>query len=560
MNRTKPLHHTTVYLLIVGMIASLFQQPMTAAAAAPAASTATTTKTATAAVTKAGLPYDDIRSNYATEAIVNMTKLNFITGTGERRFEPDKAITRAEFVTLIDRLLGMEPVSGAIPAFADVLPAAWFYNWVETAIQLNLVQGTSPALFEPQRPVSREEAAVILARAWKQPLIPSSSVQDGLYSDQKQIDTWALPSVERLSRIRLMTGDQDGFRPLDSITRQEAAVLMNRAWTHAGWKDKLLASPSAAIQLGWQYGQTTKQFEQQVSQSVVNTVSPRWFFLGSSGGLEDQTDLSLLTWAHKQNKKVWAMVGNHASQETTHAMLSDSNQQRSFIQQLANRVRSSGIDGLNIDFENMMPEDRNAFTSFITALHQALNTVPAVLTVNVSPDFGTDWTDVFDYAALSANADYIVLMGYDEHWGGDPVPGSVSSLPWLRLGIDQILKKAPASKVILAMPLYTRDWTLGANGAYTSQGIDLLGQNRIVQAKKSVTKWDDTLGQYTSEYVDQLLLHRIWLEDGRSLTRKANLANAYSLAGCAYWYMGGESSDVWSSLRNANKFNHYDFS
>ncbi|QHT61423.1 glycoside hydrolase [Paenibacillus lycopersici] len=514
---------------------------------------------ATAAAASSVLPYDDIRSNYATESIVNMTKLNIITGMGDRRFEPDTAVTRAQFITMLDRLLGIAPVTSAIAAFSDVAPAAWYYEWVMPAIQLNIVQGMTAASFEPNRPVSRQEAAVMIARALKQSLSASTAIPTGLYMDQEQVGTWAAAAVMRLTEIGLMGGDQGRFRPQASMTRQEAAVMLNRIWTYPGWKAKLQAPPPSSIQLGWQYGQTTAQFEKQVAQSSVNTVSPRWFFLGQSGALEDQTDASLLLWARQQGKRVWAMVGNHSSQEATHAMLSDAGKRQAFILQLAERVRKNGIDGLNIDFENMMPEDRSAFTAFITALHQQLKTVPAVLSVNVSPDFGTDWTDVFDYHALSVNADYIVLMGYDEHWDGDPEPGSVSSLPWLRTGIDRLLGEAAAGKIILALPLYSREWTRGKDGSYTSEEISLLAQNRAILANKAVTAWDDTLGQYVSAYIDSLLQRRIWLEDGRSLTRKTEFVHTYSLAGSAYWYIGGESTDVWASISNANKYDAYDF-
>ena len=186
-----------------------------------------------------------------------------------------------------------------------------------------------------------------------------------------------------------------------------------------------------------------------------------------------------------------------------------------------------------------MAQDRDDFTAFITTLHQRLMAVPAVLSVNVSPDLGSDWTEVFDYEALGKNADYVVLMGYDEHWGGDLVAGSVSSLPWLRQGLSALLLQVPASKTILAVPLYTRDWQTSASGAVSTE-IDLLRQNNLMLAKKPALHWDEQLGQYVAQYGDKSAPHRIWLEDGRSLSLKTRLGAAYSLAGTAYWYMGGE--------------------
>jgi spore germination protein len=513
---------------------------------------------ASAAVTR--LPFDDMTQNYATEAIVNLTKLKLITGTGGRNFEPNKGITRAEFVALLDRLLGINPVSSAIPSFSDVPKTAWYYEWVQPAIQLAIVQGTSLTLFEPNRLVTREEAAVMMARALKQPLGTSSSGAELLYFDQDRIDSWALPSVNQLLHLGIMEGDNGNFRPNESITRQEAAVLMNRAWTHPNWSDQILAAPPSKIQLGWQYGQTTQQFEQQIAQSPVNTLSPRWFYLGKTGTVDDQADPSLLVWAHKQGKKVWAMVGNHSDQVLTHQMLSNSDQRQAFIMKLSDAIRHYGIDGLNIDFENMNPQDRDLFTAFITDLYKEMKTIPAVLSVNVSPDFGSDWTQVFDYNALGKTADYIVLMGYDEHWGGDSVTGSVSSLPWFRQGIETLLTQVPSNHIILALPLYTRDWMISATGKVSSTDWSLVEQNSAVNMNSLKPIWNDSLGQYYAQYNNQDTLNRLWLEDGRSLSLKAMLGETYSVAGNAYWYMGGESIDIWTSLRNAMKFSSYTFS
>ncbi|MBO9599987.1 MAG: S-layer homology domain-containing protein, partial [Cohnella sp.] len=130
------------------------------------------------------LPFDDIRRNYATEAIVNMSNNKIITGTGIRAFEPDKPVTRAEFVTMLIRLLGIEPVSSAVQTFTDVPGTAWFYPWVQPAIQLNLVNGVSDVRFEPARTVTREEAAAMLNRALKQLPLTSPMIPESLYRDQ----------------------------------------------------------------------------------------------------------------------------------------------------------------------------------------------------------------------------------------------------------------------------------------------------------------------------------------------------------------------------------------
>lgn len=129
------------------------------------------------------------------------------------------------------------------------------------------------------------------------------------------------------------------------------------------------------------------------------------------------------------------------------------------ISQVAAYVKTYKLDGINVDFENVDPADREGLTAFVTSLTATLHALGAVVSVDVSPDLGTDWTDAFDYAKLGAVSDYMVLMGYEEHWNGDPKAGSVASLPWVEKALDTMLSEVVRAKTILALPLYTRDWS-----------------------------------------------------------------------------------------------------
>jgi spore germination protein len=506
-----------------------------------------------------GLPFNDISRSYAKDAIVRLSKLNLIDGTGNRRFEPTKPIKRAEFITMMDRLFGIEPVISAIPSFSDVSKKDWFYRWVQPSAQLGVATGTSSSKFEPSRNVTRQDAAVMLAAALKQQATAAATATGiPVYQDQSQISTSALPSVLQLQKLAVMQGDGTKFRPAAAITRQEAAVFMDRVLQHQGWADQIRSKPASRIQLGWQYASTTAQYEQQILQSNVNTLSPRWFYLDKSETVKSTVDPALVTWAHQHGKKVWAMLGNRSNDTLTHQILTDPKLQTSAIQSLINNVGKYGIDGLNVDFENVLPEDRDSLTGFVSDLGKQLRAIHVVLSVNVSPDLGTDWTEAFDYSALGVCADYIVLMGYDEHWGGNTIPGSVSSLPWLNQGLESLLAQVPSKKVIMAMPLYTRDWSQTASGI-RSEDWSLVKQNDTVFNLKLQPAWNPELGQYVTVFLQQKVTHQLWLEDGRSLTAKIRLGESHGLAGYAYWYMGSESPDIWVSLRNEMKFFSYHF-
>jgi len=506
---------------------------------------------------EASTPYDDVKPNFASDAIARLTEQGIAQGTGKGRFEPLRPVSRAEFVSMLVRSFGLNATAGTYSAYKDVPRSAWYYGWVQAGVPLGIAQGVSSSAFEPLRSVSRQEAAVFLSRALKQE--PRNAPVVLPYIDEAVVAEWAKASVGILSRIELMEGDDQGrFRPSASLTRQEAAVLIDRVLRRESWSSQFSASTADTIQLGWQYGQTTAQFQKQVASSSVNTLSPRWYFLSDSGTMSDSTDSSLVAWAHARGKKVWAMVGNRSDQAATSRMLGSAGPRQAFASQLAAAVKRNGLDGLNVDFENVAPEDRAVFTLFVEELAFKLKPLNATLSVNVSPDLATDWTEAFDYAALGRAADYIVLMGYDQHWGGSPVAGSVSSLPWLRSGIEKLLGSVPAGKTIVAVPFYTRDWYTDSTGQQ-SKLWSLPEQDLALQSANPVMRWNDALGQYEASYAKNGVQHRVWVEDGRSLARKTLKAADNGVAGYAFWYMGGETPDVWSSIGNAIKYGAFRF-
>jgi spore germination protein len=381
-----------------------------------------------------------------------------------------------------------------------------------------------------------------------------------VYKDSDHIASWASGPVAAVSKLGLMKGDETGyFRPTEVITRQEAAVLIHRVLDNKNWATALEHKPNKQIVIGWQYGDTA-EYKRNILKSNVNTLSPRWYFLEKSGTISDITESSLISWAKTNNKAVWAMVGNRSEQEATHQMLSSTTARDAAVNRLVAMVSKYGLDGLNIDFENVNAADRNYFTAFITTLAGKLHAAGAKLSIDVSPDLGTDWTEAFDYAALGQQVDNVIMMAYDEHYGGSINPGSNASLPFVTKAIETLLKAVPSHKVILAMPLYNQDWTLKPNGTVSSfDYMTLTEQNQKIQTYSMKPMWNEPLGQYIASYTKNAIKHTVWFEDGRSLIAKYHVTVTKKLAGVAYWYVGGESSDIWTSISNAEKYYGYSF-
>ncbi|WP_068785002.1 S-layer homology domain-containing protein [Paenibacillus phocaensis] len=506
------------------------------------------------------LPYSDISASYAKDSILRLHADHVMKGTSETLFSPARSITRAEFLTTLTRIFRVEPAASAIPAYRDVPKSAWYYGTIQAATELGLTEGLGDGIFKPNQPLTRQEAAAWIIRALKQTTASASTGAQTGYKDEAATAVWAKPYIGSITQLGLMQGNGGMFYPTQPITRQETAVILDRLLRDNRWTDAMAASAAVApLQLGWQYGQSTEAYQKSVMQSNVNVLVPRWFFLESTGKITDSSVPSLAAWAKNNGKQVWAMVGNRFDQETTHKLLASSSMSSDAIQSLKSYVQKYGLHGINVDFENVAASDRDLFTAFISKLAKELHAVSAVLSVDLPPDLGSDWSDAYDYAELAKSADYLVIMAYDEHWSGASA-GSVASLGWVQKHLDKLLAKVPADQLILGMPLYTRDWSISGSGAtVSSEDLSLPEQNTRVNQYGGTPKWNDTVGQYTLEYRKNGTQHKIWLEDARSLSEKFRLGVKYGVAGYAYWHIGGESPDVWTSLKNAERYEGYDF-
>ena len=162
-------------------------------------------------------------------------------------------------------------------------------------------------------------------------------------------------------------------------------------------------------------------------------------------------------------------------------------------------------------------------------------------------------------------ADYVVIMGYDEHFSGSPEAGSVSSYNFVKEGIEETLKEVPAEKIISGIPFFTRLWEEtpktdeelkeqeGTDQAeytmnVTSQALDMASaQAKVAEAGAEIT-WDEETQQNYATWTVENTTYEIWLEDEQSIEPKLKLMKDNKLAGTAAWALGQESSEVWNLI------------
>lgn len=302
---------------------------------------------------------------------------------------------------------------------------------------------------------------------------------------------------------------------------------------------------------GWNYLGGTDKFIEVSGTAALDVVMPRWYKLSQAGLVSASPDKRYVDWAHSKGKKVWAMLGNGFDLELTDRVLSSTANRATVISKVKDSMLANGIDGINVDFENMKLENREEFVIFIRDLKKSLSASRKLVSVDVTrenPD--PNWSGSYDRAGLGKAADYVIMMGYDEYYDGRGEAGSVSSLPWVEEGLRLLLKEVPAHKVILGVPFYTREWTVPAGGGKAiSKEVYMKDTDLWISGRGLTKKWDSAARQNYVEYTDSAGHHRLWVEDRTSMAARWSLVKKNSLAGIAGWAIGQESADIWSVFK-----------
>ena len=170
--------------------------------------------------------FADTKTHWAKNDINAMYTLGIVNGTGDGIFEPDRSVTRAEFVKMLTGALGIK-LTDTKCDFDDVADDAWYSGYISTAVDMGIVNGVSDTKFAPLSPITREDASAMVYRAIKSKL---SQVGINNYVDETQIADYALEGVTALSGAGVLKGNDGYFRPKANITRAEAAVLLLRVY------------------------------------------------------------------------------------------------------------------------------------------------------------------------------------------------------------------------------------------------------------------------------------------------------------------------------------------
>ncbi len=306
------------------------------------------------------------------------------------------------------------------------------------------------------------------------------------------------------------------------------------------------------INLGWH--QVTNPTANSSLQSLlaqtksINTVSPTWFSLSdNNGNFTSLASADYVTYAHNLGIEVWALIDNFNTQVNTNEVLSSATKRAYLIQGLVNEVLQYNIDGINIDFEQISVDTGQNFIEFIRELSIACRANGIVLSIdNYVPK---EYSAHYNRKEQGIVADYVIIMGYDEHYGGGGVAGSVASIDFVEEGIQKTLEEVPSNKVINAIPFYTRIWSTKGTEV-TSQNTGMGVAESFLAQRNVEPVWSDENCQNYAEFQEGDTLYQVWIEDAQSVEVKLNIMKKYNLAGVAEWKLGLETANVWDSIAN----------
>lgn len=240
--------------------------------------------------------------------------------------------------------------------------------------------------------------------------------------------------------------------------------------------------------------------------------------------------------------------------ELARQLLDDAEIRARLIEAVMERLRARPYVGLDVDFENLYPEDRQLYTDFITELGAKVRGAGYTFSIAMAPkaaDRPNDaWVGFFDYAALAPLVDYFVLMTYEWGWIGSR-PMAIAPINQVRRVLEYATSLIPPEKILMGVPLYGYDWELPDTPQNMATQIGPHAAMALAANKGVVIRWDDpSQSPYFRYWNDQGAEHEIWFEDAKSVMAKYHLAREFGVRGISYWVLGDPFPANWPVLKD----------
>ncbi|MDE6830478.1 MAG: SH3 domain-containing protein, partial [Lachnospiraceae bacterium] len=397
---------------------------------------------------------------------------------------------------------------------------------------------------------------------------------------KKKDEVTVIESEQNWKKVRTKDG-LIGYIKNSSLKKEETKKI-SRAFEEQKFTN---ISKDYTINMAW-HNVTNTDANNSVLQRIaeskgLTTIAPTWFHVkDTDGNMDSIASADYVNYAHQAGIEVWAAIrdfdGGINSYEESYEMLRYTSKRETLINQLISEALRVGVDGINVDFEKISEECGEHYIQFIRELSVRCRQNGIVLSIDNYVPKGYNMQ--YDRKEQGIVADYVVIMGYDEHYAGSPVAGPVSSYNFVKEGIEETIKQVPASKVISGIPFFTRLWeerpktaeelaaesgsedgenkdeAAGSEGAdssisVSSEAYDMeTAKNKITEAGVELT-WDEDAQQNYATWTVGDATYKMWLEDEQSIEPKLKLMKEHKLAGTAAWALGQERAEVWTLIQ-----------
>lgn len=284
----------------------------------------------------------------------------------------------------------------------------------------------------------------------------------------------------------------------------------------------------------------------------MNVIAPTWFSItDDEGNFRSFASTQYVQEAHGYGLQVWGVWDNFnymnetGNQVSSYQVLSSTTNRQLLVQNIVNTSLELGLDGVNIDFEGLTQECGEHYVQFLRELSVLCRSSGLVLSVDNYVPF--HFNNYYRLDIQGQVADYVIIMGYDEHWISGGEAGSVASLDYVSNGLDKTLEQVPAQKVVNALPFYMILWkTEGVS--VTGQYITVNNLQDYLQRMNIEPIWDEITCQNYAEWQSGDATYQIWVEDEESIAAKLDVMRVKNVGGVAVWKLGNGTPTVWNLI------------
>lgn len=282
----------------------------------------------------------------------------------------------------------------------------------------------------------------------------------------------------------------------------------------------------------------------------MNVIAPTWFSLSDNlGGIRNFGSTAYVEKAHENGIRVWAVLDDfnyrldNDADISDVAILSDTNVRRTLISNVVSAASELGVDGINIDFEKLNDDCYEHYAQFIKELSVATHERGLVLSFDNYVPFNFNKFTRIDVQGKFA--DYVLIMGYDEHYHGSGDIGSVASFDYICYGLDKTLESVNAERIINALPFYTIVWK-NDSGSVSDSYLTLINESDFINKYGISYEWDEETCQNFAQWQSGTATYYVWFEDKDSISSKLNAMNSRNIGGVGVWRLGYGTAEVWN--------------